>query len=135
MLGIIAGLVAGHFGGRLSEGHCYCFELRAGKGRGVGGACLVHERRWCIHLGHLLVTQPVFPITERAQSSQTKIQVGLGPQHAPHRESEATPPRVTPRTYLLLGEQGPHIKRLAHLPHLSACMIQWGFQTWKKLPG
>ena len=36
--------------------------------------------------------------------------------HNTHRESEATTPRVTSRTYLLLGEQGPHIKRLAHLP-------------------
>ncbi len=27
-----------------------CFELRAGKGRGVSGVHFVHERRWCIQM-------------------------------------------------------------------------------------
>ena len=63
---------------------------------------------------------------ERAQSSQTNLQVGPIPHHTlttTHRDSEATTlPVTTSRTYLLLllllGEQrlDTH-KRLAHLPH------------------
>ncbi|MPC90988.1 hypothetical protein E2C01_085996 [Portunus trituberculatus] len=39
--------------------------------------------------------------------------------HSTHRENEAATPRVTSRTYLLLGEHGLHIKKLAHLPSRS----------------
>ncbi|MPC78225.1 hypothetical protein E2C01_072708 [Portunus trituberculatus] len=65
----------------------------------------------CIH-DHLLVTQPAFLITERASSefidrSSGKIETT---PYSTHRESEATTPRITSRTFLLLGEHGLHIK-------------------------
>ncbi|MPC16834.1 hypothetical protein E2C01_009670 [Portunus trituberculatus] len=54
------------------------------------------NRVWyTVFTGHLLVTQPAFPITERAQSLYTDLRLGLRPHHtqlSTHLDSEATTP-------------------------------------------
>ena len=64
-----------------------------------------------IHLGRLLVTQPVVP--HYGASSEliiTDLRVGLRPHTQHTRDNEVTTPRFTSRTYSLLGEQELHVK-------------------------
>ena len=62
-------------------------------------------------------SQP-FPYEESSELIDRSSGRAETTSHTTHRDSEATPPQVTSRTYLLLlGEQGIDThKRLAHLP-------------------
>ena len=63
----------------------------------------------CIYTVAVACWSPSQPFPYRASSELTDRSSGRAEttSHTTHRESEAIIPRVTSRTYLLIGEQGP----------------------------
>ena len=84
---------------------------------------------WCVCVcvcvihccGRLVVSQPVFSLRRELRASG-RAETTL---YTTHRDSEATTPQVTSRTYLLLGEQELEI----HFKILPICLATPGIRT------